>query len=234
MISVICVFNNKEVLKKNLLRSLKRQDCKYDYVGIDNTDHRFKSAAEALNYGFTLTNPKSKYVFFVHQDILLENKNSLDKIESEILKIKNLGIAGFAGKDYKNIQIGYIQSCGKPWGSPINKYEEVFTLDELGLIIPKNVFNKHKFDSDVFDGWHCYGVDYSLWAHNNNLKVVVLPVWINHNSAFTAFTDNKLRYFQRKLLGKYKKYKMIYTTCGRVNNLILSYKILRFKLIGVG
>jgi len=229
MISIVCVYNKKELLTNDLLKSLKRQNRKYDFVGVDNTKNRFKSAAEALNYGFTLTNQKSNYVFFVHQDVVLENKNDLQKIEIEIKKIKKMGVAGFAGKDNKNNRIGFIKQINETWGSVIYSCKKVCTLDECGLIISREIFEKHKFDSDVFDGWHCYGADYCLWANENDLKVIVLPIGIRHNCTWQAFLDNKLYYYQKKLLKKYN-YHMIYMTCGKVSTLALSIKIIISKI----
>jgi hypothetical protein len=39
MISVVCVYNDKEILKKYLLKSLKNQSVEYELILIDNTNH---------------------------------------------------------------------------------------------------------------------------------------------------------------------------------------------------
>ena len=49
-VSVICVYNNSKQLEEQLLKSLKMQDLDYEFIPIDNSTNRFKSAATALNY----------------------------------------------------------------------------------------------------------------------------------------------------------------------------------------
>lgn len=51
MISIVCVYNNQDILNDWLLKSLKNQTIKFELIKIDNTRNTFKSAEEALNYG---------------------------------------------------------------------------------------------------------------------------------------------------------------------------------------
>ena len=64
MISVICVYNNKKILDNCLLKSIKNQTTKVELILLDNREGRFKSAAEALNFGGEQAN--GKYLMFVH------------------------------------------------------------------------------------------------------------------------------------------------------------------------
>ena len=73
MISIICVFNDKKVLNECLLESLKNQTANYELILIDNTNRKFKSASEALNYG--AKKAKGNYLMFVHQDMFLCSVN---------------------------------------------------------------------------------------------------------------------------------------------------------------
>ena len=79
MISVICAYNNKEILDNYLLKSLKDQTKDYELILIDNTKNKFKSAAEALNYGGN--NAKEKYLMFIHQDINLCSNKFLEELQ---------------------------------------------------------------------------------------------------------------------------------------------------------
>ena len=92
MISIICVYNNKEILENYLLKNLSTQSVEYELILIDNTNGKFKSAAEALNYGGKKAN--GNYLMFVHQDVDLCSNNTLDYIENILESISNLGIAG--------------------------------------------------------------------------------------------------------------------------------------------
>lgn len=49
--SIVCVYNNKEILRKYLLKSLKKQTESYELILIDNTNKQFSSVAEGLNAG---------------------------------------------------------------------------------------------------------------------------------------------------------------------------------------
>lgn len=221
MISIVSVFNDKKILDKHLIHSLKKQHQAYDLVTVDNRKKNFRSAAEALNCGFKKTNKKSRYIFFAHQDIAFMMTEDLRRIEKELDAIPHLGVAGFAGMDFANNRTGYILHFSRPWGKKIANRREVFTLDELGLIVPRKIFSKHQFDQRVFDGWHCYGADYCLWAHKHRLKVVVLPVSVHHNTGHQALSNRSLFLYQEKLLNKYPACRRIYTTNGTVSNLTI-------------
>lgn len=51
MVSIVVVYNNEQTLNEILLKSLKNQTAKFEFIEIDNTKGQFKSSAEALNYG---------------------------------------------------------------------------------------------------------------------------------------------------------------------------------------
>ncbi len=69
--SIVCVYNNVEILNQYLLESLKSQTILYELILLDNSCNKYKSAAEALNYGGERA--KGRYIMFVHQDIKFEN-----------------------------------------------------------------------------------------------------------------------------------------------------------------
>ena len=69
-ISVICVFNNMDQFEKQLNKSLKQQDVDYELIAIDNSNNKFSSASQALNYGSEKA--KGDILVFSHQDIFLK------------------------------------------------------------------------------------------------------------------------------------------------------------------
>jgi SAM-dependent methyltransferase len=226
MISVVCVYNNEQALARILLPSLKSQTTPFELIKLDNTGGRFKSAAEALNYGAKHAN--GEYVMFVHQDVELDCDSWLENVENILKLTPDLGIAGVAGmsengKTDKERGRGYISNCGQIWeyANPVEKPEKVQTLDECLLIVPKSVFNKLQFDSKTFDDWHCYGADYCLSVKQNGLEAYVIPAFIYHRSLLTN-VQNILRY-QKRLFNKHRRnYKHIYTTCGDIARLNLA------------
>lgn len=216
MISIVCVYNNDKILKNNLLKGLENQTVEFELITVDNTRNRFKSAAEALNYGGGKA--KGKYIMFVHQDVELPSNSSLGNVEKILEEVSDLGIAGVAGMSEK----GRNNKERRRFGAKsqevnlVQKPEEVQTLDELMLIIPNPVFRKLKFDEAIFDGWHCYGVDYCLCTRQLGLKAYIIPAFIHHRS-LQRNTENLLMY-QKKLYDKHKKrHRVIFSTTGEIS-----------------
>lgn len=233
MISVICVYNSKEIAEKCLLKSLKNQTVEFEFIAIDNRKDEYKSVAAALNDGGKKA--KGKYIMFVHQDVDLCSDTWLEESERILNSLSSLGIAGAAGVVKKRgIARDEIILSNSTHGTPpndigfcrIQQPEKVETLDESLIVIPKSVFEKLTFDEKVCDTYHLFGVDYSLTVKELGLHAYVLPLGIYHQSE--GFTKTPLQmivslgvfpeaYYQTlgKLIAKHRnKYKMIYTTCG--------------------
>lgn len=219
MISIVCVYNNKEILDDHLLKSLKKQSVDYELILVDNTENKFKSAAEALNYGGKKA--KGKHIMFVHQDIDLSSDNWLKNAEDTLNSIPDLGIAGVAGKI--NIKKGIITNIkdGIPpryaGTTKIQNVMRVQTLDECLFIIPNSIFQMFNFDVELCDDWHMYAVDYCLDVMKRGFYVYVLPLSLYHRSS--GFSVSKEYYSTvKKILTKYKDdYNWIYTTMGDWN-----------------
>ena len=213
MISIVCVYNDKEILDNFLLKSLKNQSAEYELILMDNTTGKFKSAAEALNKGGNKA--KGEYIMFVHQDIDLESDGCLKNIENISNRLNNLGIAGAAGRtNYKpqtitNIKDGIPPKSVSP--ETFNEPVKVQTLDECLVIIPKNVFKKIKFDEKVCNDWHLYAVDYSLSVKKLGLNAYVIPLFAYHRSKAYSLSE---KYYEtlKKVLSKHKTNKVIFTT----------------------
>lgn len=216
MISVICVYNNKAMLDRILLPSLKEQTVEYEFISVDNTNGIFKSAASALNFGGKMA--IGKYILFVHQDVELGSATWLLDVEKLLDSLPDLGMAGSVGMSTKgNTWLdggkGYIMNLGEVLGKPHNVPIEVNTLDECVLIVPRKVFEVLRFDDKNFTGWHCYGCDYCLSAQEMGLKVYVIPAFIYHRSI--AVNSKDLLKYQTRLYMKHRKaFPRISTTTG--------------------
>lgn len=219
MISIVVIYNDKRALNEILLDGLKNQTVQYDLIALDNTQGSFKSAAEALNSG--ANKAKGKYIMFIHQDVELGSDSWLEDVEKILDSIPDLGIAGVVGMSEKGSSVierrrGHISSCGEIWGKAFEEIEQVQTLDELLMIVPKSLFGKLKFDEERFDGWHCYGVDYCLSAGQLGLKSYVLPAFVYHRS-LRSNVQNIFKY-QKRLYNKHRKnFKNIYATVGDIS-----------------
>jgi GT2 family glycosyltransferase len=230
MISVVCAYENIQVLNNWLLRSLKAQTVEYELITVDTTERGFSSAAQALNSGGS--QGKGKYIMFVHQDVNLDSPSWLADAEALLDTIPNLGIAGVVGSVEKGSSVAErmrnviahgddIEQIGNVVSSP----EPVQTLDELLLIIPREIFQKYLFDEDTCNNWHLYGTDYCLNMLTVGKSVYVIPLYVFHKSK--GASTNKLlfsinfglsrEYYQtlKKILNKYKNFFVyIYTTHG--------------------
>jgi len=71
-----------------------------------------------------------------------------------------------------------------------------------------------RFDEEVCDNWHLYGVDYSLSARNLGLEVFVLPLEAYHRSVGYSGSESYYKSLQKVLRTHRKEYKYVYTTMG--------------------
>ena len=237
MISVICIYNDKKIFERWLLKSLKKQTVGFELIGIDNSKKFFNSAAEGLNYG--AKQAKGEYLMFVHQDVFLREYKWMEKAEDFLSKISNLGMAGVAGKrklrwgETPFLFLGIKRTCigmlyhsfeRKCWSFKFNKPIGVETLDEQALIIPRKIFNLLQFDGKTCKGWHLYGTDYALSIKKIGLKTFVLPLSVRHLSKGTFDKD----YFEtlHEIFKKHSDYLVINTTGGIfLRNRFLNYLI---------
>ena len=214
MISIICVFNDENILNLNLLDSIKNQDTKYELILVDNRKNQFKSLTEALNHGGKKGN--GDYLLFVHQDVKLDGNSWLNKAENILNSIDKIGIVGVAGIDKKNNPIGFINDRGRYWGYPLKKPIKVQTIDELLFIIPKNVFDLDNFDEDL--KWHSYASEYCLRILSKGLKTYILPLYVSHNSiTLPILKAGSLKNDDLVLWKKYKsELSVIYKTTAKI------------------
>ena len=97
-VTIVCCYNN-EAMYNDFLNTLKAQTCGYDLIGIDNTGNKnFTSCAAA--YNSVIDDVKTKYVIYSHQDILLQDSDSLSKFVSYLGRIKRDDILGVAGTKF--------------------------------------------------------------------------------------------------------------------------------------
>lgn len=226
MISIICCYNNQKVLNNMLLKSLQNQDADYELILVDNTNNRFKSAAEALNDGAKKSS--GDFLMFVHQDVEIYDKYFLKKFIDEIYDEEQIfGIAGV--KDNSGVYTNIRHGKGKKYAgkNQITNKEKVQTLDEVLIFIRKSTFEKLFFDEKTCDDWHLYGVDLCLKASSLGIDSYVLPANIYHLS--TGKISKGYRETLIKLARKHSSnHKKIITTCSIIetsNMGIIKYKI---------
>ena len=222
MISVICVYNNEKTFRDTLYKSLRIQTVPYDLIAIDNTEGRFASAAQALNYGASKASPDSAFLLFVHQDIEVCLPCFLEDVEVMLASLPSLGIAGVAGNVEGDKNFFSTITHGSPpfiAGRKIKAPFPVMTVDECFVAIPRHIFEQHRFDDKLCDGWHLYAVEYCLRINLAGFKVYVMPASLHHQS--TGMLKGDYFVTLAKVLSSYSlSYNKIYTTCGCWNTRI--------------
>lgn len=216
MISIVCIYNNSQILNDCLLKSLKNQTAKFELINLDNSKGQFESAAKALNYGGKKA--KGKYLLFVHQDVDLSSNTWLEEAEKILDELPKVGVAGVAGRSKNEDSIITQIKHGNPprfaGKMQIKKSVKVQTVDECLVIIPKTIFDTLQFDENVCDNWHLYAVDYCLSIKKLGFYSYVIPMFIYHKSSGYSISG---KYFTtlKKILKKHKSYYgKIYTTVG--------------------
>ena len=228
MISVVCVYNKEGIFASVLLKSLQNQTAAYELIALDNTGGRFRSSAEAYNFGGA--EAKGDYIMFAHQDMWLVTRTWLEDVESILRHLPALGVAGVAGAvsmSERSRRARFASSCyfldeamvvDHP---PVWAPQEVETLDECLLLVPRPVFDRLKFDESTFDGWDCYAGDYCLCAKNLGLKAYVIPAPCSHccaRAGLPTWEFKDLLKYQKRLYAKHRhEYETISTWMEDVN-----------------
>ncbi len=212
--SIICVYNNKDILDEYLIKSLNEQTEDFELILVDNRNNRFNSASSALNYG--AEEAHGDYFVFAHQDINFSDKNWVKDTFNQLKLLDNVGIVGVAGKTVDSIVRSNIKQGLDPVDVSPFKIDEAVcasTLDECLFIIPREVFNKYPLDEDTCDDWHLYAVDYVYNIKNNGFEAYIIPTNLEHRSKGASMNEN---YYSTlpKLQKKYLKRGLIRTCMG--------------------
>jgi hypothetical protein len=215
VISVICVFNNREILESCLLKSLSKEENTFDLVLVDNTEKAFSSAASALNYG--AQKAKGNFLAFVHQDVVFGEKFSLSELENQMDALPVGSIAGAAGRADEEGVMTCITHGDPPVqaGSIFVDGPEICqTLDEVFVVVPRETFDRIRFDERICTGWHLYAVDFCLSAINQSCLSFVVPVDLHHLSPGLSMDDSYYTILKRVAYKHKNSHSKIYTTMG--------------------
>lgn len=172
-----------EALKQNIAQTVGLE---YEIVAIDNREKHWP-IAKVYNYGARLA--KFPFLFFVHEDVKLLSYNWGNFIIQK-LKEPDCGVVGFVGDKARfSCYSGWYQYCDETsvsyYYQRIKKeksvflvnniclnhsFQEVVTLDGLGLFVRKEIWEKYPFDENLLTGFHCYDIDFSLQIVFSNYK----------------------------------------------------------------
>lgn len=172
---IICSISPERLL--NLQQNIQQTiGVEYEIISIDNRETEW-SIAKAYNYG--ASKARYPYLFFVHEDVMFHSCGWGEFVERK-LREPDCGVIGFVGgklmlncysgwnqyyawvccylyqreNDLSRFDVGnaYLQ---KP-------FEEVVTVDGLGMFVRRDVWEEYPFDENLLIGFHCYDIDFSL------------------------------------------------------------------------
>jgi len=215
MLTIVCVYNNYDLLNEWLLKGLKNQTIRYELILIDNTAGNYSSAAAAFNKNLSKVN--GDYIMFVHQDVEISCETWLEDTEAILDGLDSIGVAGVAGKKAGHEKTITSIDNGipkRPAGTRVKQPTLVQTVDECLFIIPRKVYGNYKFDEQTCENWHLYCVDYCLSVLDQGLNVYVLPSYIYHRSCANSMNES---YYStlRKVLKKHRSHHgKVYSTVG--------------------
>ena len=181
MISIICVYNNTDILESCLIETVRRQDFPFELILLDNTAGMYSSAATALNCG--AKKAVGDILVFCHQDIKFESPYALSLLNGYFERLGDTVIVGPAGKngDYTVSNMNHGTEVVGPAGNFFFKdMYKVETLDECFFAVTSTMFCKMGLDERTCSGWHLYAVDYCLSVRktfNSEILVVDIPVF---------------------------------------------------------
>lgn len=222
-ISVICVYNDNCSLQNQLLDSLQKQNVEYELILLDNREHAFQSAAEALNKG--VCQAKGDILIFSHQDIYLKTWEGLEKLADQIEKYPVGTIVGTQGIKEKSKLYYSNLTTGMNYNKELlHRFEEqpyqVSCVDEGLFGMRRKTWEQHPFDEKICDNWHLYCVEACLYARKNGHGVYAIPIQIHHFSRGQI----SLSYMKnlKSLCKKYRKdFRYIWTTCYKVRTNVI-------------
>ncbi len=185
--SFVTCLSSRKVLDANLLASPCLGPSGVHEV-ITFTD--CASAADGLNAAF----PRAKhdYLVFVHQDVLLPygwDACLANQLREAELRVGPVGVVGVYGvgevivpadrlQPLAAARIGWVIDRGRELRDGPELPARVATLDELVLVMRRD--SSLRFDPAL--GFHLYGADICLQAHERGLAVVALGALCHHNS----------------------------------------------------
>lgn len=213
-VSIICVFNDADVRRACLDRSLADHDheATVEYLPIDNVDGAFESAGAALNRGASLA--RHDHLVFVHQDVYLHSLTALETAAGALADEPAIGLLGAVGVDATGGLLGRIRDRVILSGKPLDRPTEVASLDEVLFMAPRDLILREPLSEAPELAWHAYAIEYGLRARSLGLRICATDIPLTHNSA-TVNVD-RLDAAYEAVARMHPKAGPVHATCGVV------------------
>jgi Glycosyltransferase like family/Methyltransferase domain len=215
-LTFVCCVNDEAQLQANLLSSPCLQHPSPHEVLLFRGR---ATAAEGLNEG--LRQAKNELVVFVHQDVYLP-KGWPARFSGQWEFARRdggpIGVAGVFGVKSRRVPFDAIGRVVHSDRLLVHGSlpADVDGLDELLMVVERETALR----VDPALGWHLYGTDLSLQAHQHGLRVVVLDAPCHHNS-LTGRIPSHYRSSERVLAGKWEGLLPIHTNISSIDAWLL-------------
>lgn len=196
MLSIIICSVNEQLLinlKDNIKKTIAVE---YELLVWDNAK---KQSSLCQVYNEMAGKAQYPYLCFCHEDIKFETKNWGKILQSIFEKDNSIGLIGVAGSKYKSSTYsGWYTGiaeldCYKILHE-VNGVEEllissvasnscaqqVVCIDGVFMVCKKTVWQNHRFNESVLQGFHFYDIDFSLRIAKGNKVVVTNNILIRH------------------------------------------------------
>lgn len=214
-ISIVCVFNDLDVRKECLDRSIELYDgpVDIDYRPVDNRMHQFTTAGAALNHG--ASGARHELVVFPHQDVYL---HSIDRLVAAGAWLQDGGwsMLGASGVTSNGEVVGRLRDRTELIGRRASVPVEVETLDEVLFMVRRDVLRSKPLTEDPDLAWHAYAVEYACRLRETGERVGAIDAAITHNSL--TINLDRLDVAHRVVGERYPAQLPIHTTCGTVGD----------------
>ncbi len=185
-VSIVCVFNDPEVRRTCLDRSVhagRAEAPDTEYLPVDNTDGQFTSAGAALNHG--ARRARHRVVVLVHQDVFLHSLAALEQAAAALEDDPVTGLVGAVGVTAAGSVAGLVRDrvvmIGRPSAPPV----PVDSLDEVLFMIERDRLLREPLSEHPDLAWHAYAVEYGARVRSRGLRVVSANLPLTHNSMTT-------------------------------------------------
>ena len=202
MISIVISSVNKQNLenvRQNIANSI---GVPHEIIVFENGEGD-KGICKIYNEGARVAN--FDILCFMHEDIIIKTPNWGTAVINDFARNKSLGLLGIAGSSFKT-------QAPSGWGTPVyevdtnfynyeqhfkhsgkksmyayhnprdKKLEKVVVLDGVWLCTTRAVLSNCRFDEDLFKGFHCYDLDFSLTVGQYFDVAVTFDVLLEHFS----------------------------------------------------
>lgn len=214
-VSIVCVFNDPDVLESCLTRSVTAglSDAPHtEFLPVDNRNGEFSTAGAALNHGARMA--RNPVVVFVHQDVILHSLTALERAAHILQNDPGIGVIGAVGIDHQRRIVGRMRDRVVQIGESALVPRDVDSLDEVLFMIRTDLVLSSPLTEDPLLAWHAYGVEFAVRVRRAGARATAMDLAITHNSLTTNLAH--LDKAHRRVGDSYPELLPIRTTCGSV------------------